>query len=113
MYCSFPSLKDPLFDAGPELRHTGEVVTFVPWETFEPWMSTRWQKRGDDYAAFKEKGGEIYVPSAEEKAQFVDMVKPLRKWFTDKYGPEWLDLLQKSIAKAEAEIKAEDAAVLK
>jgi len=65
------------------------------------------------YAAFKEAGGEVYVPSAEEKAQFVEMVQPLRKWFTDKYGPEWLDLLQKSIAKAEAEIEAEDAAVLK
>jgi TRAP-type transport system periplasmic protein len=65
------------------------------------------------YAAFKEAGGEVYVPSAAEKAQFVEKVAPLRKWFTDKYGPEWLDALQASIAKAEADIAAEDAAVLK
>jgi all-trans-retinol 13,14-reductase len=55
LYCSFPSLKDPLFDAGPEQRHTGEVVTFVPWESFAPWLDTRWQKRGGDYADFKKK----------------------------------------------------------
>ena len=30
LYCSFPSLKDPEHDPGPEQRHTGEVVTFVP-----------------------------------------------------------------------------------
>jgi all-trans-retinol 13,14-reductase len=54
LYCSFPSLKDPLHDPGPEQRHTGEVVTFVPWHTFEPWLGTRWQKRGPDYSAFKE-----------------------------------------------------------
>jgi tripartite ATP-independent transporter DctP family solute receptor len=65
------------------------------------------------YAAFKKAGGEVYVPTAAEKAQFVEKVKPLRKWFTDKYGTEWLDLLQKSIAKAEAEIAMEDAAILK
>ncbi len=53
MYCSFPSLKDPLHDPGPELRHTGEVVTFVPWDAFEPWSGTGWRKRGEDYEAFK------------------------------------------------------------
>lgn len=55
LYCSFPSLKDPEHDPGPELRHTGEVVTFVPWEVFEPWQDTKWKKRGADYDAFKEK----------------------------------------------------------
>lgn len=53
LYCSFPSLKDPLHDPGPEERHTGEVVTFVPWETFAPWRDKRWKKRGADYEAFK------------------------------------------------------------
>ena len=53
LYCSFPSLKDPQHDPGPEIRHTGEVVTFVPWEVFEPWRDTRWRKRGPDYDAFK------------------------------------------------------------
>lgn len=54
LYCSFPSLKDPQHDPGPEQRHTGEVVTFVPWDRFAGWLGTRWQKRGGDYKDFKD-----------------------------------------------------------
>ncbi len=53
LYASFPSLKDPLHDPGHELRHTGELVTFVPWETFLPWRDRRWMRRGADYERFK------------------------------------------------------------
>jgi all-trans-retinol 13,14-reductase len=53
LYCSFPSLKDPRHDAGAELLHTGEVVTFVPYERFAPWRDGRWKKRGEAYEAFK------------------------------------------------------------
>ncbi|MCY1060340.1 NAD(P)/FAD-dependent oxidoreductase [Nannocystis sp. SCPEA4] len=53
LYCSFPSLKDPAYDPGPEQRHTGEVVTFVPWDRFSGWLGTRWKRRGDDYDSFK------------------------------------------------------------
>lgn len=53
LYVSFPSLKDPTHDAGPELRHTGEAVTFVPWSAFEPWRDKRWKRRGPDYETFK------------------------------------------------------------
>ncbi len=55
LYCSFPSLKDPEHQAGPELRHTGEVVTFVPWEVFAPYDDTAWKRRGPEYDAMKEK----------------------------------------------------------
>ncbi|MFV8754577.1 phytoene desaturase family protein [Nannocystaceae bacterium ST9] len=55
LYCSFPSLKDPRHDPGPRRRHTGEVVTFVPWQVFEPWRATRWQRRGEDYEGFKQR----------------------------------------------------------
>lgn len=55
LYCSFPSLKDPTHDPGPEERHTGEVVTFVPWSAFSPWQGTAWHRRGADYDAFKER----------------------------------------------------------
>lgn len=65
------------------------------------------------YEAFKKRGGKVYVPTAEEKAQFVEKVKPLKKWFTDKYGDEWLKALESSIEDAEAEIAAEDASLLK
>ena len=65
------------------------------------------------YEAFRKAGGVVYVPTPAEKAQFVEMVQPLKKWFTDKYGNDWLDALEASIAKAEADIAAEDAAILK
>jgi all-trans-retinol 13,14-reductase len=55
LYCSFPSLKDPLHEPGPEQRHTGEVVTFVPWDAFTQWSGTPWRKRGEGYEALKEK----------------------------------------------------------
>jgi all-trans-retinol 13,14-reductase len=55
LYCSFPSLKDPLHDPGDKLRHTGEVVTFVPWSVFDQWKDERWKKRGGEYDTFKEK----------------------------------------------------------
>lgn len=54
LYCSFPSLKDPEHDPGPKQRHTGEVVTFVPWQAFEQWRATSWQRRSDDYDQFKQ-----------------------------------------------------------
>ncbi|MEM6454876.1 MAG: NAD(P)/FAD-dependent oxidoreductase [Acidobacteriota bacterium] len=73
LYCSFPSLKDPLHDPGPEQRHTGEVVTFVPWETFAEWQGTRSRRdRGERYSRLKE---------AMEKAllaQFLERMPALR-----------------------------------
>jgi all-trans-retinol 13,14-reductase len=53
LYCSFPSLKDPQHDPGPRVRHTGEVVTFVPYETFARWKGTQWKRRPEEYDAFK------------------------------------------------------------
>lgn len=55
LYCSFPSLKDPRHVPGPDELHTGEVVTFVPYELFKPWAEGKWQKRGEDYETFKDK----------------------------------------------------------
>jgi all-trans-retinol 13,14-reductase len=54
LYCSFPSLKDPMHDPGPDRRHTGEVVTFVPWKTFERFKDLRWKRRGEEYERLKE-----------------------------------------------------------
>lgn len=53
LYCSYPSLKDPEHDPGPDQRHTGEVVTFVPWDRFSGWLGTRWRRRGGDYDQLK------------------------------------------------------------
>lgn len=53
LYTSFPSLKDPQHDPGPEMLHTGEVVTFVPWSVFDRWKGSRRGHRGETYEAFK------------------------------------------------------------
>jgi phytoene dehydrogenase-like protein len=55
LYVSFPSLKNPRHDPGPDQQHTGEVVTFVPWKAFEPWQGTHWMHRGQDYDDLKER----------------------------------------------------------
>lgn len=54
LFTSFPSTKDPQHDPGPERRHTGEVITFVPWDSFRQWHDTRWKRRPEDYEAFKQ-----------------------------------------------------------
>lgn len=54
LFCSFPSMKDPQHDPGEGNKHTGEIVTFVPWDAFSRWTDTKWKKRGADYDAFKQ-----------------------------------------------------------
>jgi all-trans-retinol 13,14-reductase len=84
LYCSFPSLKDPEHDPGPEIRHTGEVVTFVPWKVFEGWRETRWKKRGEDYDAFKGRLAQAllrqlleHMPALEPFLDHVELSTPL------------------------------------
>jgi all-trans-retinol 13,14-reductase len=54
-YISFPSAKDPDFQRRYPGKATIEVVTLAPWEWFAQWDGTRWNKRGDDYEAFKQR----------------------------------------------------------
>lgn len=75
LYCSFPSLKDPEHDPGPRMRHTGEVVTFVPWKVFEQWQGSRWQRRDVDYDQFKQAMHEaILAQYLEHMPGLADMV---------------------------------------
>jgi len=84
MYCSFPSLKDPLHDPGPDQLHTGEVVTFVPWSAFQKWKDTRWHKRGEDYTDYKEKLTKVmldqylaHMPELRPMVDYVELSTPL------------------------------------
>ena len=84
LYCSFPSLKDPLYEPGPEVRHTGEVVTFVPFEAFEQWSGTPWRKRGEDYLSMKKKIEEsmleqflAHMPELRPFLDYVELSTPL------------------------------------
>lgn len=84
LFTSFPSLKDPHHDPGPEQRHTGEIVTFVPWEPFQRWSGTRWRNRGEDYEAFKQRMTDKMLavlyskhPGLEAMVDHVELATPL------------------------------------
>jgi all-trans-retinol 13,14-reductase len=84
LYCSFPSLKDPDHDPGPEQRHTGEIVTFVPWAAFERWRDARWKRRGDAYEEFKARMTErllkqffTHLPELEPMLDFAELSTPI------------------------------------
>ncbi len=57
--------------------------------------------------AFVEAGGEIYVPTAEEKATFQKAQEPMVKWYVGEYGDTWYNKLVESVDKIKAEIEAE------
>lgn len=84
LYCSFPSLKDPEHDPGPDILHTGEVVTFIPWELFRPWQDSRWKKRGEAYEQFKQKLQDKlleqflrHLPALAPMIDYVELSTPL------------------------------------
>ncbi|MDP6520988.1 MAG: NAD(P)/FAD-dependent oxidoreductase [Planctomycetota bacterium] len=54
LYVSFPSLKDPEHRAGPDQKHTGECVTFVPWDLFAPFADSSFGQREAAYIQLKE-----------------------------------------------------------
>ena len=55
LYISFPSAKDPQWDAHYPNKSTVEVLTMGPWEPFAKWAGTTWHKRGVEYEALKAK----------------------------------------------------------
>ncbi len=67
VYISFPSAKDPDYLN----RHPGtatiEIVVPAPYAWFEKWQGSTWGKRGDDYAAFKQKLMDRIMPHLFEK----------------------------------------------
>ena len=54
VYLSFPSAKDPDWSKRYPGKSTIDIITLIPYETFEKWTDTRWKKRGEDYEAIKE-----------------------------------------------------------
>jgi all-trans-retinol 13,14-reductase len=84
MFCSFPSTKDPLHDPGEKQRHTGEAITFVPWESFSDWLGSRWKRRGDSYDGFKQRITDAMLeqyldryPQLEPYVDHVELSTPL------------------------------------
>lgn len=67
------------------------------------------------YADYKKAGGNLYVPTPENKAAFKAAAEPVYAWFNKnvKGGEKWFDLLSASAAEAEKEIEAAYASDLK
>ena len=66
------------------------------------------------YADFRAAGGDIYVPTAEEKEAFKQAAAPVFDWFRANVagGPETLEAFEAAVAEATARIDAERAADL-
>ncbi len=62
------------------------------------------------YEKFKADGGTIYVPSPEEKKMFQEASSGMRKWYSEKYGDEWLGKLDAAVAACEKTVAGEFAA---
>ena len=65
------------------------------------------RKSIEAYEAFVEGGGDIYVPSPEEKAAFAAAAEPVNAWFRENVdgGGEMLDALLAATAEVEAELE--------
>ncbi len=59
------------------------------------------------YDAFRESGGQIYVPTAEEKAAFQEASSGMRQWYIDQYGSEWLEKLDAAVSACTGSVDAE------
>ena len=84
LYCSYPSLKDPTHDPGPEELHTGEVVTFVPYDTFAKYKDARWKRRGAEYEALKKRLHDdllerylTHMPGLRDKLVYSELSTPV------------------------------------
>ena len=56
------------------------------------------------FDTFRADGGQVYVPTADEKRAFVTVAGRGSTWFMDVYGYEWLVWLEGAIAEAEREL---------
>lgn len=84
LYISFPSLKDPTLSKNKEIKHTGEVVTFVSWEDFNKWEKTTRGKRPEAYLEYKKtielrliEQLKTIFPKLMEQLDFCELSTPL------------------------------------
>ena len=77
-------------------------------------IQSNWNKQYENQALmeFAASGGTIYVPTPEEKATFLPYRDIMADWFTEQYGPEYVEAWRAAIAQAEKEVAALNAQVL-
>jgi tripartite ATP-independent transporter DctP family solute receptor len=57
----------------------------------------------NSYHIFEQAGGNVYRPSVAEKQAFKDASNNMRAWFINKFGDEWLYLVERSVVRCNAE----------
>ncbi|PXW83466.1 all-trans-retinol 13,14-reductase [Nitrosomonas sp. Nm84] len=84
LYISFPSSKDPSFLSRYPGRATIEVITLTSFKHFEKWKNLRWQHRGEEYEAFKNRLSkrlleelERHVPAIKGNIDYWELSTPL------------------------------------
>ena len=84
VYLSFPSAKDPDWNNRYPGKSTIDIITLIPYETFEKWKGSPWKKRGEEYEAIKEEIAarllkELYkqLPQVEGKINCYELSTPL------------------------------------
>ncbi|MBE9140189.1 NAD(P)/FAD-dependent oxidoreductase [Nodosilinea sp. LEGE 07088] len=69
-YVSFPSLKDPQAQA-----HTAEIITWVDYDTFQPWKAQPWLHRNDAYQQMKQRMAQSLIAQVDRHYPgFADLV---------------------------------------
>lgn len=83
-YLSFPSAKDPEWNGQHPGRSTIEAITFAPYEWFQQWESSGWNRREEAYEALKERFAQrmleqVYrwVPGLKGKLDYYEISTPL------------------------------------
>jgi all-trans-retinol 13,14-reductase len=84
VYISFPSAKDPDWSNRYPDKSTVDIITLVPYETFEKWSGTQWKKRGEEYEKIKEEIAQRLLkilykqqPQLEGKVNCYELSSPL------------------------------------
>jgi len=84
VYISFPSSKDPQWEKEHPGKSTIEIVVPAPFQWFEKWQGSKWQKRGADYDRFKKEISDHLIailleklPQLEGRIHYVELSSPL------------------------------------
>jgi TRAP-type C4-dicarboxylate transport system substrate-binding protein len=64
------------------------------------------------YKEFAEVGGEIYVPTPEQRQFLLKGQQAVEKWYVDQFGTAYPDMIRAAVARAEERIAKEDMRVL-
>jgi len=59
------------------------------------------------FQAFRDAGGTIYSPTADEKAAFQESAQPVWGWYEEQFGTEWIEAAQGAVRDCEAQLNAE------